>query len=81
MNHRQAKKKERNQWQLIDTYNGTRKYRRKTQRKSIEWAREEHRNFWEEWTRGYPNRFPYRKWFKSMPRHELMSMITTENDY
>ena len=47
-------------------YNTKKKINRKSHEMSIKLARKEHRNFWEEWKRGYPNRFPYMKWFDSM---------------
>ena len=69
MNKRQVKKK------ILDSdigrvkmipYKLKRKSNRKSHEESIKLARREHRNFWEEWKRGYPNRFPYMKWFDSM---------------
>ena len=49
----------------IIPYNAKKKMNRKSHEMSIKLARKEHRNFWEEWKRGYPNRFPYMKWFDS----------------
>ena len=60
MNHRQKKKRS------IFMYGGYtvhRKSRRKIHENSIKLSRIEHRNYWEEWKRGYPNKFPYKKWF------------------
>lgn len=66
MNKRQRKKREYSPMYFGDTYNNLRKTHRKQHEASIALARKEHRNFWEEWKRGYPNRFPYDKWFNSV---------------
>lgn len=63
MNKRKAKKKFGNQFLLGKTYTTHKRIIRQQHENSIELARLEHRNFWEEWKRGYPNRFPYQKWF------------------
>lgn len=66
MNKRQAKKKDMNQYLLCNSYSKNRKAIRRQHERSVSLARLQHRNFWEEWKRGYPNRFPYMKWFDSM---------------
>ena len=66
MNKRQAKKKSRDHIFFGESYRSRRIRVREQHQRSFEHARQEHRNFWEEWKRGYPNRFPYKKWFESM---------------
>lgn len=56
MNKRQAKKEYRKHYQVVATYSGTRKMKRKSHELSIMLARKEHRNYWDTWYWGYPNR-------------------------
>ena len=61
MNKRKAKKQRNNQYIYI-SHHHNRVIHRQEHVRSITLARHEHRNFWEEWKYGYPNRFPYMKW-------------------
>lgn len=63
MNCRQAKKEFVKGFMLVGTYSETRRIRRREHINSIATARKHHRNYWESWDRGYPNRFPYNKYF------------------
>ena len=65
MNKRQAKKRESTRYLVEKSYRKNRLIVRKQHVSSIEYARLQHRNFWEECQRGYPNRFPYQKWFNT----------------
>lgn len=64
MNKRQSKKLVLSYDMKKIPYNTKKKMNRKSHEESIKLARREHRNFWEEWKKGYPNRFPYMKWFE-----------------
>ena len=63
MNKRQAKKKSYNQFMIVNSYNLNKKIIRRQHENSISLARLQHRNYWEKWKRGYPNRFRCGKWF------------------
>lgn len=68
MNKRQAKKTQMKRIFRAEpygnfSYSEIRKKNRKAHVLSIECARRRHENFWDKWKRGYPNRFPYSKWF------------------
>lgn len=65
MNKRKAKKMSYNQFLLGNSYSTHKKIIRSQHVNSISFARHQHRNFWEEWKRGYPNRFRYMNWFNS----------------
>ena len=67
MNKRQAKKTEIRRAFCAElyahfSYSEIRKDNRRSHVLSIECARRQHYNYWDKWTRGYPNRFPYSKW-------------------
>ena len=67
MNKRQAKKTEMRRIFAAEpyahfSYSEIRKRNRRSHVLSIECARKRHYNYWENWTKGYPNRFPYSKW-------------------
>ena len=69
MNKRQAKKAQVKKVYRAEpygnfSYSEIRKRNRKSHVLSIECARRMHENFWDKWKRGYPNRFPYSKWFE-----------------
>lgn len=66
MNKRQAKKRKYKKLLFYQSYKKDKIIKRKEHINSIRLARKNHRNYWEEWSRGYPNRFPYGKWFNSM---------------
>jgi hypothetical protein len=60
MNKRQAKKKELKLITIFRNYPHNRKIRRRSHEASIAMARSEHRNFWVDWNRGYPNRMRWK---------------------
>lgn len=61
MNKRKAKKKENNSFLHYLSYRDRRISNRYSHELSIDLARREHRNYWDGWNKGYPNRMRIRQ--------------------
>ena len=80
MNRRQAKKAYMKQFLMCKTYSATRAEIRHQHFMSIDKARKEHRNYWEGWNRGYPNRYRIKQWFNA-PRQKVKTFNLSELEW